>query len=340
MPNMTYISPKAEKRQSRTHGRGLYAKHLMKKGEVVAVKGGYIMTKQEWASIEGSLGPADISISDNLVIGPRTKEEYESSMMHLNHSCEPNVGVEGQIVFVTMRDVQPNEELAMDYTMMDDFDGEMACTCGTASCRKTINGRDWQRPELQKKYDGYFSAFLQKKIALVLALLLTKLSVGASALTERLDKMAKTDQQAILTVSSVFINNSVVLEKILDRVGWPLISIYGPSASKNAFLICQHSDNDRRLQLKCLRLMEQAVKTGDAFYEDVAYLKDRLLTNVGEPQLFGSQGYIEAHGCWKPKLIKDSARVNVRRASYNLGTLEAYSAEMNKDRGGACTNVN
>lgn len=146
--NLTYISPAAEKRTSRTHGRGLFAKQHIPKGEVVAVKGGYVMTKREWAAIEPSIGPAEVHISRDLVIAPSCKDEYESSMMHLNHSCEPNLGIEGQIVFVTMRDVQPDEELTLDYAMMDDFNGEMACTCGAATCRKTITGQDWRRAEL------------------------------------------------------------------------------------------------------------------------------------------------------------------------------------------------
>jgi uncharacterized protein len=168
MANLSYISPKAEKRQSRTHGRGLFAKEYIEKGEVVAVKGGYIMTAQDWAAIEGSIGPAEIYVSDGLVIAPRSKEEYESSMLHLNHSCEPNVGVEGQIVFVTMREVEPGEELAIDYAMIDDFEGKMACHCGTASCRKIITGQDWRKPGLQRKYQGYFSAYLKKKFTSVM----------------------------------------------------------------------------------------------------------------------------------------------------------------------------
>jgi hypothetical protein len=39
----------------------------------------------------------------------------------------------------------------------------MACLCRAASCRKIISGRDWRKPELQRKYLGYFSAYLQKK---------------------------------------------------------------------------------------------------------------------------------------------------------------------------------
>jgi hypothetical protein len=39
------------------------------------------------------------------------------------------------------------------------------CQCGAANCRGTLTGKDWQRPELQKRYSGYFSAYLVRKIA-------------------------------------------------------------------------------------------------------------------------------------------------------------------------------
>jgi uncharacterized protein len=86
--------------------------------------------------------------------------EYESVMLFINHSCEPNVGFAGNIVLVAMRDISAGEELTTDYALFDDYDGEMECRCGQPSCRHTINGRDWQRPELQRKYGSYFSTYL------------------------------------------------------------------------------------------------------------------------------------------------------------------------------------
>ncbi|MGH3270311.1 MAG: hypothetical protein ACRDN1_14840 [Trebonia sp.] len=40
----------------------------------------------------------------------------------------------------------------------------MPCQCGTADCRGVITGHDWQRPDLQRKYRGYFSWYLQRRI--------------------------------------------------------------------------------------------------------------------------------------------------------------------------------
>jgi hypothetical protein len=86
-------------------------------------------------------------------------------MMRLNHSCEPNVGVEGQIVFVALRDVAAKEELVLDYAMMDDHDERMNCFCHAAACRGIVTGKDWELPELQRRYKGYFSSYLERKIS-------------------------------------------------------------------------------------------------------------------------------------------------------------------------------
>jgi hypothetical protein len=111
-------------------------------------------------------GPcAEIQIGDDLFIGPVTEEEREGSMIYSNHSCDPNIGVHGQIVLVAMRDIAAGEELNHDWAMTDNDSYEMECHCGTANCRKVITGQDWRKPELQEKYRGYMSFYLLAKIA-------------------------------------------------------------------------------------------------------------------------------------------------------------------------------
>jgi hypothetical protein len=75
------------------------------------------------------------------------------------------VGFAGNIVLVAMRDISPGEELTTDYALFDDYDGMMHCRCGTPSCRGMIGGRDWQRPDLQRKYGSYFSSYLLHRLA-------------------------------------------------------------------------------------------------------------------------------------------------------------------------------
>ncbi len=111
-----------------------------------------------------TLGPAEIQIDDHLFIGPKTQAEREASMMCLNHSCEPNVYIVGQIVFRAMRDIAPNEELTFDYATADDDDWEMDCACKASSCRGHVTGKDWQKSDLQQRYAGCFSDYLERKI--------------------------------------------------------------------------------------------------------------------------------------------------------------------------------
>src|SRR5689334_4910685 len=150
MPNLTYFLSKTAKRSSPIDGRGLFSTAAITKGEVVVVKGGYVLTRDQRDRIGEELGPSEIQITEDLFIRPATLNERESGMMHLNHSCEPNLGLQGQIVFVAIRDIATGEELTIDYAMTDDEPYEMECQCGSETCRKLITGADWQNPELQK----------------------------------------------------------------------------------------------------------------------------------------------------------------------------------------------
>jgi uncharacterized protein len=163
----SYISPKASKGQpSSIEGRGLVAIAPIAKHEIVAIKGGHIVDTATMNALPERLRNTDVQIADGFHLVALDEAEYESVMLFINHSCEPNVGFAGNVVLVAMRDISPDEELTTDYALFDDYDGEMKCQCRNASCRRTINGRDWQRPELQRKYGSYFSSYLLKRLSL------------------------------------------------------------------------------------------------------------------------------------------------------------------------------
>ena len=162
--NLSYISPSAAVKESPIQGRGLFATAPIRKGEIVCIKGGHIFDRQTLDSVKEALGPSEIQIAEDLFIGPLTAEEREGSMIFSNHSCDPNIGVKGQIVFVAMRDIEPGEELTHDWATTDDDTYEMDCRCGAQNCRRTITGRDWARQDLQERYRGYMSWYLEAKI--------------------------------------------------------------------------------------------------------------------------------------------------------------------------------
>ncbi len=162
----SWFNPKTEKRTSPIQGRGLFARNAIAAGEIVAVKGGAIMDLDALALIRDEVSPAEIQIEDGLYIVPRSAAEVESNILCLNHSCNPNVGVRGQITFVAMRDIPVGEELTIDYAMIDGDPSErMSCACGAKECRRIITGDDWRLPELQRRYAGYFSRYLEDRFA-------------------------------------------------------------------------------------------------------------------------------------------------------------------------------
>ena len=168
MTPLSYLSPKTEVRESKIHGRGLFAIADIAKNEIVAIKGGHIVDRKTLREkITPRLGPVEIQIDDDLFIAPVSDEERELSMLYLNHSCDPNLGVRGEITFVAIREIRAGEELKHDWAMTDDDDYSVECNCGAPDCRKILTGKDWQRPDLQRRYAGYFSAYLACKIALL-----------------------------------------------------------------------------------------------------------------------------------------------------------------------------
>jgi hypothetical protein len=164
MPN-TYLSPKTRIRKSAIEGRGLFATKRLAKGEIVAVKGGHVMDYAALHRSPARRAEATIQVEDGFVIGARTRREVARNKMYLNHSCEPNVGIRGQVTFVAMRAVAAGEELTYDWAMEENRPARTRCRCGTGSCRGILTGTDWKKPALQRRYRGYFSAYLAEKIA-------------------------------------------------------------------------------------------------------------------------------------------------------------------------------
>jgi uncharacterized protein len=163
----SWLSPKVRKeRGSGVAGDGLFAISSISAGEVVAAKAGHIIDRGTLVANARLIRGAEVQIGDDLFIAPLTPDEFDASMMSINHCCEPNLGTAGNMLYVTMRDVDAGEELTLDYAMYaTSTTQEFDCACGTASCRKRITNQDWRRPDLQERYRGYFSWYLERKIA-------------------------------------------------------------------------------------------------------------------------------------------------------------------------------
>ncbi|NWG08433.1 MAG: SET domain-containing protein [Chloroflexi bacterium] len=160
----SYLSPKCRTGAfEEKGGYGVFARERIRKGEVVSMWGGRILTEQELDHSIPDFTQRVIQVEEGLYL--ETPEALEPSD-RFNHSCEPNIGFSGQIGLVAMRDIEAGEELNFDYAMCDGspYD-EFDCQCGSASCRGRVRGTDWMRPELWEKYDGYFMPYLARRIA-------------------------------------------------------------------------------------------------------------------------------------------------------------------------------
>jgi len=59
----------------------------------------------------------------------------------INHSCEPNLisrVMKGHIIYLSLREIQPGEELLIDYHFPKHVE-KVPCKCGATACRGTIN---------------------------------------------------------------------------------------------------------------------------------------------------------------------------------------------------------
>jgi hypothetical protein len=117
--------------------------------------------------------------------------------------------------------------------------------------------------------------------------------------------------------------NLDLVTDILRRHGWQGPDEVGERASMAIFLVIQHSDS--LTQVTYLPMMRAAVKEGKARGEDLALLEDRILTNQGKPQIYGSQVKMDPSGKASFFPILDEVNVNKRRASVGLGPIEEYA---------------
>jgi uncharacterized protein len=162
----TWFHPQLEVRDSPIHGKGLFAKTLIRKGETIMIWGGELYTRQQLADIRaGKLKVAEFSYSfieeDVLMAAPDDGMDY-----FVNHSCDPAVWMVDNVTVVARRDIQAGEEITGDYSVWEaDKDYLLeTCSCGSPLCRGRISGNDWMRPELQERYEGHFLPYISRRI--------------------------------------------------------------------------------------------------------------------------------------------------------------------------------
>ena len=157
----SWLSPLAARRSAGDKGMGIFAVAAIPAGTTVAAFGGCVLDRAELDALDEELRVHALQVDDDLFMASELPFDDAD---YVNHSCEPNCGIVGSVLLVTMRDVAAGEELCFDYAMTDtdDYD-EFECSCSTPSCRGTVTGADWKQPELRDRYRGWVSAYIARR---------------------------------------------------------------------------------------------------------------------------------------------------------------------------------
>lgn len=158
-----YLTDKCEvQNRDVTGGRAVFARDVIEPGELIAIWSGRIVTAEELDELPSEIRRHTVQVEEGLYLASLSAHEPPD---FINHSCEPNAGLDGQITIVAMQRIQPGDEVTIDYAMCDGtaYD-EFDCACGAPACRGRVSGEDWRNPTLWERYAGHFSPYLQRRI--------------------------------------------------------------------------------------------------------------------------------------------------------------------------------
>ncbi len=157
MPNSYLVSGLMGVDCTEKGGKAVVARCDIPGGSLLVVWGGTVVTRAELEAGRGERRLV-LQVDDDAFL----VSVEEGPADWVNHSCEPNAGLRGQISLVALRDIKQGEEICFDYAMSDGCDYDtFECRCGTSRCRGTVTGLDWQLPELRERYYGHFSPYLE-----------------------------------------------------------------------------------------------------------------------------------------------------------------------------------
>jgi hypothetical protein len=96
-----------------------------------------------------------------------SEERGDDETYFINHSCDSNTWMKDAFTLTACREIFCNEEITIDYALFEadeNYVSKWKCSCGSNDCRGQVTGKDWQQPNLQKKYHGHFSPLINKRI--------------------------------------------------------------------------------------------------------------------------------------------------------------------------------
>ena len=162
-PKETWINPKIEIKETTKKGKGMFAIEPIKADEKILVWGGEY-TDAQGAKEAKAKGKLVLQWDDNLY---SVEDRGDDMGYFINHACDSNTWMKDAYTLTAKRDIQISEEITADYALWEadpNYISKWVCKCGSPTCRKKITGNDWKLLEVQKRYKGYFSLLINKRI--------------------------------------------------------------------------------------------------------------------------------------------------------------------------------
>ena len=157
-----WLHPAVEVGPSDIAGRGLFANAPLPAGTVVSRLGGRLV---DTATLRNLIASSEEYVDTVVVDDDRHLLLAPGDNRFGNHACDPNLGWVTEFALATVVDVPAGGELLADYAMSTvDRDWIMRCHCTSYRCRQMIEGTDWRIPQLQLRYDGWWTPYVQRLV--------------------------------------------------------------------------------------------------------------------------------------------------------------------------------
>jgi SET domain-containing protein len=161
MADQSKIKPKKPSkiivRQTKRFGLGVFALKKIRRGEVVAKFDGpfYDNKFDGWNR--------DL-LTHTIQCGPALWRDSLGPARYMNHSCDPNCGIQRRFEVVAMRTIEAGEQITWDYEMTEkSWWYRLKCRCGARECRKVIGSYSLMPKKTRQKYAGFISSWLTRK---------------------------------------------------------------------------------------------------------------------------------------------------------------------------------
>jgi uncharacterized protein len=148
------------------HGKGMFATLPIKKGEILTVIGGVILTENKFDDYVRTVPKYNaIQIEEGIhLVDTTIPSEFMDGS--INHSCDSNSWMKDEVTLVARKDIAQGEEITVDYALFTtNSNWELKeCQCGSPNCRHIVSGSDWKIKSVQDQYHGHFSPYINKRI--------------------------------------------------------------------------------------------------------------------------------------------------------------------------------